>query len=152
MSAQLMEVPAIVATIDPAVQTVATHDSDVVDMKSFRRAIVVVGTGAYTAAGSTLNVTVYANTANSASGGTAITGKTFTSSTFSGSAAGQAKQGVIVVTADEMEEALAGARYLYAEMTVGTNTINAALFILADNARYEPATDNDLASVAEIIN
>lgn len=148
---KLSEGLALVSSISPSVASANTYTSDVVDMSKFRRAICVVLTGAYGASGATFDVTLYANTANSASGGTAITGKSFTDATFSGSAAGQNKEGIIEVTAEQMEAALAGGRYLYASATVATNTVAFGLAILAGEARYGPASDYDLSTVAEIV-
>lgn len=148
---QMVERMALVASIPPAVASANTYASDVVDMSKFRRLLAVLTVGAYGASGATLDVQLYANTANSASGGTAITGKTFTDSTFSGSAAGTNKEGLIEVTAEEVEAALAGARYVYAVVTVGTNTVAFSLALLAADCRYGPASDFDLSSVAEIV-
>ena len=149
--AHLYEELAVVASIPPSVASATTYNTDVVDMSKFQRALVVLNVGAYGAAGATINVQLYANTANSTSGGTAISGKTFAAATFSGSAAGTDKEGIIHVTAAEMEATVAGGRYLYGVATVGTNTVAFSLVILAGTARYEPASQFDLASVAAII-
>jgi len=151
MGEKLSEALAIVASIPPAVAAIGTYNSDVVDMSKFRKAVCVIQTGTYGAAGATLNVQLYANTTNATSGGTAITGKAFTPATFSGSAAGQDKEGVIEVSGEEIEQALPGARYLYATATVATDTVAFSLAILAGEARYSPASDYDLSSVAEIV-
>jgi hypothetical protein len=151
MPAKLTEELGLVASIPPAVASATTYNSDVIDMSKFHRALFVLTVGAYGAAEATINVQLYANTANSTSGGTAITGKTFTAATFSGSAAGTNKEGLIEVSAAEVQEALDGARYVYAVVTVATNTVAFSLAVLAGVARYEPAFDYDLASVAEII-
>jgi len=139
--AHLYEELAVVASIPPAVASATTYNTDVVDMDVFGRALVVVNIGAYGAEGATFNLQLYANTTNSTSGGTAIDGKTFAAATFSGSAAGTNKEGVIHVTAAEMEETA----------TVATDTVAFSLVILAGTARYEPASQFDLASVAEIV-
>jgi hypothetical protein len=140
----------LVASIPPSVASATAYASDVIDMSKFHRALFVLTVGAYGAAGATINVQVYANTTNAASGGTAITGKTFTAATFSGSAAGTNKEGLIEVSAAEAQAALANARYLYAIVTVGTDTVAFSLAVLAGVARYESAADYDLATVAEI--
>ena len=149
--AHLYEELAVVASIPPAVASATTYNTDVVDMDVFGRALVVVTIGAYGAEGATFNLQLYANTTNSTSGGTAISGKTFAAATFSGSAAGTNKEGVIHVTAAEMEATVANGRYLYGVATVATNTVAFSLVILAGTARYEPASQFDLASVAAII-
>jgi hypothetical protein len=151
MSAKLSEELAILSTIDPAVQSAATHATDVIDLAQFPRTLWLLLTGAYAAAGATANLQIYANTANSASGGTAIVGKTFTAATFSGSAAGTNAQGAISLLASEAEAALAGARYAYGVLTVATDTVAAAVAVLGGTARYAPVDGYDLASVKEII-
>lgn len=142
---------AIVGGISPAVASANTYNSDVVDMRLFNAALVVVSTGAYGASGATFDVTLYANTANSTSGGTAITGKSFTDATFSGSAAGANSEGLIYVTAEEVAAAVAGGRYLYAAAVVATNTVAFDINIIGVDPRYGPASDNDIASVKEIV-
>ena len=143
---------AIVGGISPAVQSANTYNTDVVDMRLFNAALVVVSTGAYGASGATLDVTLYANTANSTSGGTAISGKSFTDSTFSTSANGANSEGLIYVTAEEVATAVSGGRYLYGVATVGVNTVALDVNIIGVDPRYGPASDNDIASVKEIIN
>jgi hypothetical protein len=46
---------------------------------------------------------------------------------------------------------VANGRYLYGVATVATNTVAFSLVILAGTARYEPASQFDLATVAAII-
>lgn len=143
---------AIVGGLSPAVQSANTYDTDVVDMKLWNAALIVVSTGAYGASGATLDVTVYSNTTNSASGGTAITGKSFTDTTFSTSANGANSEGLIYVTAEEVAAAVSGGRYLYAKATIATNTVALDINIIGIDPRYGPASDNDIASVKEIVN
>ena len=149
--AQLSEELALVASIPPAVGQVGAVSSDVVDMKLFRRALFVLTVGAYAAADATINVQVFANTANSTSGGTAITGKTFAAATFSGSAAGTNSEGLIEVSAADVAAAVAGGRYAYATVTIAENTVAYSLATLAGVARYEDAAEYDLATVKAII-
>lgn len=153
MTDRISERLAIVATIDPDNYSASTYATDVVDMSRYRRVIFVLLTGDLGSATATLQLQVYANTTNAASGGTAITSKVFTAATFSGSgsANGDDKQGIIEVTGAEVAAALTGARYVYAVLTVGTAASDCAVAVLASNARYDPASDNDLASVKEII-
>lgn len=151
MHEKLSERLAIVATVDPQSAAAGTYNTDVIDVSTRRRLLFAIATGAYGASGSTVDVQVYANASNSTSGGTAITGKTFTDSTFSGSAAGANKQGLIEVTDEDVAAAVDGGRYCYAVVTVGTNSAIIAVIVLAGDVRYHPASDSDLASVAEIV-
>lgn len=146
---KLSEGLALVSVTDPASVGVGTVDSDVIDMRVFRRVIWVLAAGVL-GAGSTIQLILYANTANSASGGTAITGKTLTATTFSGTADNNT-QAIIEVTAEEVAAALPDARYLYGEITVGTAASLLCCVALGDAARYCPASDYDLASVSEIV-
>ena len=153
---QFSEKCAILATIDPASLTAASYDTDIIDMKYWRRVVIIVLAGVLGNNG-TLQVAVKVNTANSTSSPTptTITGKAFTASTFSGSGSGTAggtnHQGIIEVTAEECENALDFGRYLFATLTVGTATSIAGLVILGCDARYGPATDYDLSDVKEVI-
>lgn len=148
---QMSERMAVVATIDPAAIAAGTVNTDVIDMRLFRRALFVVATGALGSASATVDLTVYANTANSTSGGTAITGKSLAAGTFSGSVGGNNKQAVIEITAEECEAAVAGGRYVYAALEVGGATSTACVVVLAGDARYNPASDYDLSTVVEIV-
>jgi hypothetical protein len=149
--AQLSEELALVASIPPAVGAIGAVSSDVIDMKLLRRALFALTVGEYGAADATINVVVYANTTNSTSGGTAISGKTFTAATFSGSAAGTNSEGLIEVSASEVAAAVAGGRYAYATVTIAEDTVAYSLAVLAGVARYEDASEYDLASVKAII-
>lgn len=144
---------ALVGTVDPGALTATTYATDVVDMRLIHELIFVMLIGSMGGSTATAQLVVYANTANSTSGGTAITGKTFTAANFSGSgtAGGDNKQGIIGVTDAEVAAALDGARYCYAVLTVGTSTSGASVVILAEMSRYEPAVNYDLASVREVI-
>lgn len=153
---QFVERAAILAVIDPASLGAGTYDTDIVDMRYWRRVAIIVLSGVLGNLG-TLQIAVKVNTANSVSSPTptTITGKAFTSSTFSGSGSGTAggsqHQGIIEVTAEECENALDFGRYLFATLTVGTATSLAAVVIIGIDARYGPATDYDLTDVKEII-
>jgi len=150
-SPKLTESLALLATLDPAVRSANTYNTDVVDLSLFPRTIWALLVGAYGAAAATINIQLYANTTNSTSGGTAISGKTFSAATFSGSAAGTNDQGLIHLLASEAQAALPGARYVYGVVTVATDTVGCALAVFGGTARYEDASVYDLASVTEII-
>lgn len=140
---QLSQSLAIVATIDPASHSTA-QNSDGIDMRLFRRVIFVVTAGAIGA--NTITAVIKGGTDNSTFG-TTLTGKTFSSGTFSGSGDNNT-QGIIEVTSEEcMAQSV---RYIRMEATPS----GAAIFgvvALAGVARYEPASDYDLASVEQIV-
>jgi hypothetical protein len=140
---RLSEGLAIIATIDPASHSTA-QNSDGIDMRLFRRVIFVVAAGAIGA--NTLTAVIKGGNDNSTFA-TTLTGKTFSSGVFSGSVDNNT-QGIIEVTAEEC--AAQDVRYIRMEATPS----GAAIFgvvALAGVARYEPASDYDLASVAEIV-
>lgn len=148
---QMSERLAIVATIDPQNASAGSLNTDVIDMRYFRRALFAVATGALGSAAATVDLTVYANTANSTSGGTAISGKSLAAGTFSGSVGGNNKQAVVEITAEECEAAVAGGRYVYATLAVTDAASQVCVIVLAGDARYNPVSDYDLNSVAEIV-
>jgi hypothetical protein len=140
---QLSQSLALVATIDPASHSTA-QNSDGVDMRLFRRVMFVVSAGAI--GSNTITALIKGGTDNSTFA-TTITGKTFTSGTFSGSGDNNT-QGIIEVTAEEC--AAQNVRYIRMEATPS----GAAIFgmvAFAGVTRYEPSSDYDLASVAEIV-
>ena len=153
MPAKLTEELGLVASIPPAVASAGATNSDVIDMSKFARALFVLTVGAYGAVDATINVQIYANTANSTSSPTpvAITDKTFAAATFSGSAAGTNKEGLIEVSGPEVQAALDKGRYIFATVTVAGTSVAYSLAVLAGVARYDPASDYDIASVAAII-
>lgn len=147
---------AILAKVKPGALTATTYNSDIVDMKQWGRVAILVLSGTLGNNG-TLQIAVKVNTANSTSSPTptTITGKAFTAATFSGSGSGTAggsnHEGIIEVRASECEAALAGGRYLFVTLTVGTATSDACVVIIGLDPSYTPGTDYDLSTVAEII-
>lgn len=145
---------ALLGRVSPNALTAASYNTDVVDMRRWRRIIAVLLTGDVGNNG-TVQVQLYANTANSTSGGTAISGKTFTASLFTGSGSGTAgasyHEGIIEVTDAEVLAALANACYVYATLTIGAATSDATLILLGVDPRYAPGADYDLSTVQEIV-
>ena len=136
---------AVVATIDPQSATAGTYLTDAVDMLQFRRAFFILSVGALTAS----NTSDFTVTGCSTSGGTyaLVTGKTATQLTKAGS--DDNKQVIIEVTAEEA--AAQGFRFLKGQLITATAAALASVVVLAGQARYGAASDNDLASVDEII-
>lgn len=149
-TAKLSERLAVVATIDPASRNSGTTtNSDVIDMAYIPRVLIVTCVGAITSGGS-LDVTAYANTANSTSGGTAITGKTLAAGTHSDTGDNNT-QSLIEVTAEDVRDAVSGGRYLYVAGVTADAAVIYGVTILGEVTRFRPASDYDLASVAEIV-
>lgn len=138
------EYAAVIGVIDPDANTAAAYDSDEIDMSKFQniQAIVMAGT-----LGSSATLDFKLQSATSSGGSFSdITGKAITQLTQAGSDAD--KQAVINLRAGELTE---GHRYVKAVMTVGTATSDCAAIVLGQCARHAPASDNDLASVDEIV-
>lgn len=145
---------ALIGRISPNALTAATYTSDVFDFSKYDRVFAALATGDVGNNG-TVNVQAYAVATNANSGGTAITGKTFTASNFTGSGSGTAggsyHEGVIEVDGLDAKAVLATARYGYFTLTVGTATSDATLLIFGLDPKYAPASDNDLSTVLEIV-
>ena len=149
MMDKITERSAIVGWLKPLSRNAGTYDTDVVDMKLIKRAVVEVLCGAITTTG-TLDVTLYGNTSSSTSGGTAITGKSTTDSTFNGSAN---SDGIARIEVEAAELEAQGLRYLYAEAVVANAAVVFAVTITAFDVRYgdAPGLIPDLAAVREIV-
>lgn len=138
---------ALVGAIDPQTVSVGTANTDVVDMSKIRRVIFVVAAGTL-GASATLDFAVKGDTASGGSFSTTVTGKSITQLTKAGS--DDNKQVIVEVTAEEA--AAQGFRYLRGLLTIGTANSPACVIVMADGLRYSDASENDLASVDEIVN
>ena len=147
MGSLLSEEVALVATIDPDAYAAGTHGSDWVDMTEFQQVMCTLYVGVM---GTTAGVTVQLEQATDSSGTSAknITGKATTELTKV--ATEDDKQAIINVKSDELDVAN-DFTHVRAVMTVATATSDAGLAIYGRRSRHKPASDNDLASVAEIV-
>lgn len=147
MSTLMSERVAVCAVIDPDANAAGTLGSDWVDMTVYQQcmAVVLVGT-----LGTTAGIDIQLEQATDSSGTSAkdITGKTITELTAVNTDSD--KQAIVNVTANELDVAN-NFTHVRAVMTTATATSDSALIILGSRARYAPANDNDLASVAEIV-
>jgi hypothetical protein len=146
------EAAAVVATVDPDAYTAAAYSSDEVDMSKFESIMCVVTVGEM-ASTSTVACKLQASTT---SGGTFvdITGKAISTITQATSPLTSDVQAVINLRTEELWSSTspeAEYRYVKAVMTVAAAASDAGLVILGFNPRQGPASDNDLASVAEIV-
>lgn len=145
MGRKLNEQVAVVATIDPDAYGTGTQGSDYVDMADFEKVMWIVQAGAL-GSSATLDFALYEATDDQGDGEQAISGKAITQLTEAGTDSD--KQAIVEVRADELSE---GYRYVRGILTIGTATSDAAVIAVAGEARYQPASDYDLASVDEIV-
>lgn len=153
------EVAAVVATIDPDVFAHGAQSSDYVDMGKFDQLMAILLLGDVPDTTSTIDFKLQQATTSGGAGVKDITSKAITQ-IASGSPAVGNKQAIINLRAEELDLAN-GFRYVKAVAT-GTDsnspadspvtTIEYAAVLLGFGARYGPAFDNDLATVAEIVN
>jgi len=133
----------VVATVDPDVLTATTHDSDEIDMSKFEQVTCIAMAGTL---GSSATFDCKLQSATTSGGSFAdITGKSITQLTEAGT--DDDKQAIINLRGDELTE---GHRYVKAVVTVGTATSDGACIILG-KGKSGPSSDNDLASVDEIV-
>jgi len=135
---------AVVATVDPDANTAAAYSSDEIDMSLFEQILVVTMAGTIAAAG-TIDTKIQSATT---SGGTFadVTNKSATQLTGSPDTANDA-QTLINLRGDELTE---GHRYVKVVHTVGGATGDSAVVVLG-KGKSLPSSDNDLATVAEIV-
>lgn len=145
MSEKLTEMLATVGTIDPASRSATgTVETDAIDMSKFHQVafILLVGTVGAT---DTLDFKIR-ECATSGGTYTDISGKAITQLTGTD----DNKQVLVNVRGSELTP---GYRYVKGLLTHGgtAGTADIAVVALADQARFKPASDHDLASVDEIV-
>jgi len=140
------EKAAIVGTIDPDANTAATYLSDAIDMAKFESIMATILAGVM-GASATIDAKLVQATA---SGGTYkdVTGKAITQLV---KASNDDDQAIINCRAEDLDVGN-GYRFVKLSLTVGTATSDCAAIIHGFNAVVEPASDNDLDSVVEIVN
>lgn len=142
MSNFLSQEMAVVATIDPQLVNNTSATTDWVAVKSFKKFAFVVALGL-------TDITTDVILQESADGGTtptSITGKTVTQLT----ASSDNKQVILEVDTSEL---LSTTTHVACKVTVGNGTSGSFVSVigLAGRARYEPASDSNLGSVAQIV-
>lgn len=147
MSERLSEQLALVAAIDPDANTAAAYTSDWVNMEYFSRAIGILLAGTL-GSSATLDFKFQQATDGSGTGAKNITGKAATQLTDGGS---DSDKQVIIEIEDVDLDVSGGFTHVAVVMTVATATSDCGALILAGGASYHPASDNDLASVDEIV-
>lgn len=143
---RLSERLAVVAAIDPDAYGTGAQESDIIDMSLHRRVLFFVMAGTL-GTSATLDFKVEASANSNMSSASDLTGKAITQLTQAGTDSD--KQAIVEVTAAEVRDA--GARYIRGVLTIGTAGSDAGVLAVAGDARYQPASEYDLASVDEIV-
>lgn len=148
MKALPSEQAAIAAVIDPDAYAAGAQTSDWVSMSDFEavQALVLAGTLGSSA---TLDAKLQQAKDSSGTDNKDISGKAITQLTQAGTDESD-KQAVINCRAEELDTEN-GFTHVALVMTVGTATSDAGALIMGHNPRHAPASDHDLASVAEIV-
>lgn len=142
------EVAAVSGVIDPDANAAGTLDSDYVDLGLFESAL---GIGLNGTLGSAADITfsLIQATSSAGAGAKAISGKSAT--TLEASPGDSDKQVVLNVRGSELDIANAF-RFVAIRMVTATATSDTCAVIIGFFPKHGPASDNDLASVAEIVN
>ena len=134
---------AVIGVVDPDANGAAEYLTAAIDMSMWSRIVAVVQTGIL---GTSATVD-FKLTDSDATGGsyTDISGKAITQLV---KASNDDDQAIINLRFDELNT---DARFVKAAVTVGTATSDCSAIVMG-LPRYYPASDNDIASVVEIVN
>ena len=138
---------AILGTVDPDVLTAAAHPSDYVDAGMFESIMAVIMAGTL-GSSATFDAKLVQATDSSGTSSKDITGKSITQLTQAGTDSD--KQAIINVRAEELDLANSFT-HVALTITVGTASSDGGGILLGLNPRFGPASDNDIASVDEIV-
>lgn len=139
---------AVAGVIDPDANTAAALTSDYLDMRKFGSALAIIMAGTL-GSSATLDAKLVQATDSSGTGVKDITGKAITQLTQAGT--DDDKQAIINCRADELDVDN-GFTHVAIVMTTAVATSDSGAILLGLDPRYAPASDNDLASVDEIVN
>lgn len=145
MTEKLRDLLAVVATIDPDANTAAAYSTDYIDMTIFQEVLFIVMAGEIAASG-TIDFKV--QEATSATGAGAQDLATGTLSITQLTTGDNDEQTLVDVEAEDLST---GFTHVKGVMTVTTAAADSAVVALGSRARFNPASDNDLASVGEIL-
>ena len=143
------EQAAIVATIDPDALAATTHTSDYVDASEFAN-FMAIGKIGTMAASSTFDMKLVQATDSGGTGKKDITGKAITQLTQA-SPDDSDKQVIINLKPEELD-VNNDFTHFAVESVVGVDVVDGDVTVLGLDPRHGPASDNDLASVTEIVN
>lgn len=147
MSTLPSERAAIVGVIDPDANAAGALTTAYVDMSKFERVMAIVMAGTL-GASATLDFKLVQATDSGGTGSKDIANKAITQLTQAGTDSD--KQAVINVMAEELD-VQGGFGFVAATMTTATATSDSGAILLGFDATHAPASDNDLASVDEIV-
>jgi hypothetical protein len=139
---------AVIAVIDPDVTAASTVTSAYVGMDLFNQVMAVVMAGTL-GSSATLDFKLVQATDSSGTSSKDITGKAITQLTQGGTDNSD-DQAIINCRAEELDVDN-GFSHVAMTMTVGTATSDAGAILLGMASRFAPASDNDVASVQEIV-
>jgi len=142
------EMVAVVSVIDPDAYTAATYTGDWVEVDDFQKYAALCTVGEMQAT-STVDFSIVQATDSSGTGAKAITNCAATQLTAAGTDSD--KQVVINMTVDDLDIAN-GFRFVAPRAVVATAASDAAAMLVGVYPYNGPASDNDLASVDEIVN
>lgn len=139
---------AVLGTVDPDVLTAAAHTSDYVSVNDFEQIMAVIMAGTL-GSSATLDAKLVQATDSGGTDSKDITGKAITQLTEAGTDSD--KQAIINVRAEELDLDNSFT-HVALTITVATASSDGAGVLLGFNPKHAPASDNDIASVDEIVN
>jgi hypothetical protein len=141
------EIAAVVGNIDPdayAASTVTTNEY--IPLKHFRRFMAIIQAGDIVSTG-TIDAKLITYTNSSGSGAADVTGSAITQLTQAGTDSN--KQ--VVINFDPSKLAGSTATHFRLSVTMGTAGADLSAIVLGLDPLYGPASDNDVATVDEIV-
>lgn len=137
----------VVAVINPVSQGAGTVTTGWIDMQKFGALLAVLAVGALGASG-TVDAKIQQATDDVGAGAKDVAGSAITQLTKAGT--DDNKQVLINLRQEDLDKNNAF-RFVRLSVTVGTAASLISAIVLAFNARYGAATDNDVATVDEIV-
>ena len=144
MMERLAEKLAIAGVVDPDANAAGTFYTDAVDMADFNEVMLIFLLGIGVTTGSHVLSATEEAASGTGTGSVAISGKAAGALT-TGNNDGQA---IVNVSASELQQ---GFRYVYGRLVQTTAGADSAVVAIGGEPRFHPASDFDLASVAEIV-
>lgn len=138
---------AVVGVIDPDALAADTYETGWISMSDFQSVMAIIMAGSL-GSSATLNAKFEQGQGAAGANPQDVPGKAITALTQAGTDSD--KQAVLNCFADDLDLA-DGYDHVRLSMTIGAATSDAGALVLGFDARYEPASNNDLASVDEIV-
>lgn len=143
------EVAAVVAAIDPDNYAAGTQTSGWVDAGDFVAFLALIQVGEM-AAGSTVDAKIEQATDSGGTGAKDVSNSSITQLTQGSSPDDSDSQALINVRPEDLDVS-GGFTHIRVSVTVASAASDAAALLLGLNARHGPASDQDAATVAEIV-